>query len=85
MNTHLLPLKQEDMWALIQAVLGKDFPQIVYPLLHERNVHLARAVEALGAAGSKRVVAVVGKGHLPGLIHSLCIAPQQEQGQLPKP
>ena len=37
-------LLKEDMWALIQAVLGKDYPQIVFPLLHERNVHLARCV-----------------------------------------
>jgi len=26
---------------MIQESVGKDFPQIIFPLLHERNVHLA--------------------------------------------
>ena len=34
-------LLQRDMWELTQEALGKDFPQVIFPLLHERNVHLA--------------------------------------------
>ncbi len=63
--------EQEDMVELLQRELGSEYPTLMWPLLHERNAAMALALVEARACGAKRVVAVVGKGHLPGLVHSL--------------
>ena len=47
-------------------------PQVVAPLLHERDMYLAWSLKRSKAVnGAKRVVGVVGKGHLRGVLYHL--------------
>lgn len=52
------------------AELGRRFPTIKRILLEERDAHMAGRVREL-AARHERVVAVVGDGHVPGLVAAL--------------
>ena len=55
-----------------QAVAARTgLPVQTTPLLHERNAYLAGAVRAAALDGVRRLVVVVGKGHMPGLLHAL--------------
>lgn len=61
--------------AAISAMLaefGARFPEVMPPLLHERDVYLAWSLSRSKAVnGSQAVVGVVGKGHLHGIVHAL--------------
>lgn len=60
-------LKEQKALSEMLAELGKAVPQIKGPLIDERDRYLAtRALEA--GRGRKKVVAVVGAAHVPGMI-----------------
>lgn len=50
--------------------MGRQFPTLKRILVDERNAHMAGELRAL-AAQHARVVAVVGDGHVPGLVRLL--------------
>lgn len=50
--------------------LGRQFPTLKRVLVDERNAHMAQELRAL-AARHARLVAVVGDGHVPGLLRLL--------------
>jgi pheromone shutdown protein TraB len=57
---------QED-YASYFAEMGKKFPTLKRVLLDERNEHMARALVEIAKTG-QRVVAVVGDGHVDGML-----------------
>lgn len=54
--------------------LGRGYPSVKRVLLDERNAHMARELRALEAGGAE-IVAVVGEGHLDGLVAALADRP----------
>lgn len=47
-------------------------PQVVAPLLHERDMYLAWSLKRSKAVnGTRNVVGVIGKGHLRGVLYHL--------------
>ena len=57
-------MKQEDMLQSILAELGRSLPVIKEILIDERDGFLA---EKIRSAPGRRIVAVVGAGHVPGI------------------
>jgi len=55
----------------IAQELGMEFPAVMAPLVYERDAWLA---DTLHSTGGKRVVGVVGKGHIAG-IQERCALP----------
>ncbi|KAI3425153.1 hypothetical protein D9Q98_008924 [Chlorella vulgaris] len=65
-------LKDDDAVSLLFDQLSEAYPQLVGPLVHERDLYLAWSIKRSKAVnGARRVVAVVGKGHLRGLCYAL--------------
>lgn len=77
-------LKDDDMLSLLCAEFAEHFPQMMVPLCHGRNTHLAHSIQCgmqsavqqqarrrRGGGGVSRVAAVVGKAHVRGIIHAL--------------
>jgi pheromone shutdown-related protein TraB len=63
-------LKEPKALSEMLTELGRAVPQIKGPLIDERDQYLAsKAVE--GGAGKKRVVAVIGAAHVPGMLEHL--------------
>ncbi|GJP43154.1 hypothetical protein CLOM_g2646, partial [Closterium sp. NIES-68] len=61
----------EFLSAVFQEV-ARQFPTVIGPLVHERDAYLAWALKRSKAVrGCDRVVGVVGRGHLPGVVHYL--------------
>ena len=58
-------MKQQDMLESILSELGKSIPQLKTALIDERDQYLA---EKIKSAPGQRIVAVVGAGHMPGII-----------------
>jgi pheromone shutdown protein TraB len=50
--------------------LGKGFPSVKEVLIDDRNKHMAEMLDSLSTKHQK-IVAVVGDGHIPGLLQSL--------------
>jgi pheromone shutdown-related protein TraB len=59
-------MKQEDMLQLLLADVGKSLPVLREILIDERDRYLAQKIKT---APGKKVVAVVGAGHIPGIKH----------------
>ena len=63
------------LWSLIRNQAPESntgTTQVVAPLLHERDMYLAWSLKRSKAVnGTKRVVGVVGKGHLRGVLYHL--------------
>lgn len=57
-------MKQEDMLESVLADIGKSFPVIRDILIDERDRYLAHKIRT---APGKKIVAVVGAGHVPGI------------------
>ncbi len=57
-------MKQEDMLQTVLAEVEKSFPAIRQILIDERDRYLA---EKIRTAPGKKIVAVVGAGHVPGI------------------
>ena len=58
-------MKQQDMLASILDEVGKSMPQVRMSLIDERDRYLT---EKIRTAPGERVVAVVGAGHVPGIL-----------------
>ena len=50
--------------------MGEQFPAVKKVLIDERNTIMARRIASL-AAKNERIVAVVGDGHVPGIVKEL--------------
>lgn len=61
-------LKEHDALELALQTFGKKVPEVKVTLIDERDTYLAHAIT--GAAGSK-IVAVVGAGHVPGILKQI--------------
>lgn len=59
-------LKEQKALSEMLTELGRAVPEIKAPLIDERDSYLAGKLAAAGA-GKKRVVAVVGAAHVPGM------------------
>lgn len=59
--------EMQDDYAAYFDEMGKKFPTLKRVLLDERNEHMARALVELAKA-NERVVAVVGDGHVDGML-----------------
>jgi len=57
-------MKTEDVLDLLLKEIGKSFPEIRRVLIDERDQYLAHEIRN---APGKRIVAVVGAGHVPGI------------------
>lgn len=65
-------LKDDDAVSLLFNVLSQQYPQLVGPLVHERDLYLAWSLKRSKAVnGARSVVGVVGKGHLRGVCYAL--------------
>ncbi|KAL4419725.1 hypothetical protein ABPG75_006823 [Micractinium tetrahymenae] len=65
-------LKDDDAVSLLFNALSQQYPQLVGPLVHERDLYLAWSLKRSKAVnGARRVVGVVGKGHLRGVCYAL--------------
>lgn len=72
-------LKDDDMISTLFEQLSARFPQVMSPLVHERDLYLAWSLKRSKAVnGTSRVVGVVGKGHLRGIVWAL----QHDSGYL---
>ena len=60
-------LKEPEALSEMLAKLGKKVPEIKEPLIDERDRYLASKLVEAGT-GHKRVVAVVGAAHVPGMV-----------------
>lgn len=61
-------LKEHDALELALQTFGKKVPEVKVALIDERDTYLAHAIT--GASGSK-IVAVVGAGHVPGILRQI--------------
>lgn len=57
-------MKQEDMFESILSEVGKSMPVLKQILIDERDLYLAAKIKS---APGKKIVAVVGAGHVPGI------------------
>jgi pheromone shutdown-related protein TraB len=75
-------LMKEDMITRMMEELGEMAPSIKRVLIDERDAYLAEKIRRQ-AAGGKRVVAVVGAGHLAGIKARLAASPPVETDLAP--
>lgn len=76
-------LKKQDQLEALMGEMGKAFPEIKKRLIDERDIYLA---QKLRQAPGTRIVAVVGAGHVPGMLAALpSEAPLAELESLPPP
>jgi pheromone shutdown-related protein TraB len=61
-------IKQQDVMETLMADMGKYHPQLKHILIDERDRYLANRI---GNATGTRIVAVVGAGHLKGIVENL--------------
>ncbi len=61
-------LKQHDVLELALQTVGDKLPGLKTTLIDERDLYLAHSI---GHAPGKRIVAVVGAGHVPGILEHL--------------
>jgi pheromone shutdown-related protein TraB len=57
-------LKREDVLETLLAEMGKELPEIKHILIDERDQYLTHSIRS---APGKKIVAVVGAGHVPGI------------------
>ncbi len=57
-------MKRKDVLEMFLSEIGKSFPEIRLILIDERDQYLAHKIRT---APGKRIVAVVGAGHVPGI------------------
>ena len=79
-------LKQQDVLETLLSELGKTLPDLQRVLIDERDQYLAQKIRT---APGKKIVAVVGAGHVPGIkkyweepvdIAALEVIPPRENG-----
>ena len=65
-------LKSEDGVDKAMQLLLEEVPELLQPLIHERDLYLSWSMKRSKAVnGTSRVVGVVGKGHLKGVVQSM--------------
>ena len=64
----LSELKKKDVLAELMDEMGDSLPDVKRVLIDERDIFLA---EKIKSANGKKIVAVVGAGHIPGIILNL--------------
>ncbi len=64
----LRALRQQDVVSKLMQELGEQFPALKSVLIDERDGYLARKIES---AAGRRIVAVVGAGHVDGIRRAL--------------
>ncbi|PNG99751.1 TraB domain-containing protein, partial [Tetrabaena socialis] len=65
-------LKSDDAVGAFFKQLSDSYPELVAPLVTERDLYLAWSLKRSRAVnGAARVVGVVGRGHLRGLVYAL--------------
>jgi pheromone shutdown-related protein TraB len=57
-------MKQEDVLETLLAEVGKSLPELREILIDERDAYLAQKIKT---APGKKIIAVVGAGHVPGI------------------
>jgi pheromone shutdown-related protein TraB len=57
-------MKNKDQFEAVMAEFASKFPEIKHRLLDERDIYLAQKIRQ---AEGKKIVAVVGAGHVPGI------------------
>eukprot|EP00904_Undaria_pinnatifida_P014018 jgi/Undpi1/9747/HiC_scaffold_27.g12203.m1 len=63
---------EDDALEALIAMLGERFPSVVGPLIFERDLYLAWTLKRSRAVcGQRRVVGVVGRGHLAGVMRAI--------------
>lgn len=76
-------MKEADILSDMLEDVGKSFPAIKERLIHERDLWL---MDSIYHSPGKKVVAVVGAGHVPGIIqHWGNEVDKQELGSVPEP
>lgn len=56
----------------MEAALASQFPSLIAPLIAERDVYLSLTLKSSRAvSGKRRVLGVVGRGHLDGVVRAL--------------
>lgn len=61
-------LKDKDQLEVVMDQVAKSYPQVKNKLIDERDLYLAHSIQN---APGRVVVAVVGAGHLPGIVKAL--------------
>jgi pheromone shutdown-related protein TraB len=61
-------IKQKDQLEAVMEAFGESFPEIKERLIDERDVYLAQKIKQ---ARGERVLAVVGAGHVPGIVRNI--------------
>jgi len=61
-------LKQQDVLELALRTVGDKLPEVKETLIDERDLYLAHSIDH---APGKKIVAVVGAGHVPGILQHL--------------
>lgn len=75
-------MERDNLEAALSDV-GKDFPQIAEVLIHERDQYLAYKIKT---APGKKIVAIIGAAHVPGIEREFCCQQNLEEISLvPKP
>jgi len=64
--------RDDDAVNSMLVALSEDFPELAESFVHERDLYLAWSLKRSKAVnGSKRVVGVIGKGHMRGVCYAL--------------
>ena len=61
-------LKDQDMLTIVLSEFAKSFPRLKETLIDERDKYLAQKIKH---APGEKIVAVVGAGHVPGIIEQI--------------
>lgn len=61
-------LKESDLLSEMMTELARDLPETKRILIDERDIFMAERIKAVGG---KRIVAIVGAGHVPGLVGAI--------------
>jgi pheromone shutdown protein TraB len=71
-------LRSDDAVSALFAAMSARYPELVPPLVHERDMYLAWSLNRSKAvAGARAVVGCIGKGHHRGVVYALRSDPGQ--------
>jgi len=76
-------LKKKDQIQGVLHTFGKEYPSIKQTLIDERDIYLSQKIRE---CSGKKVVAIVGAGHVPGMIEEIKkVTPLDSISTIPKP
>lgn len=64
-------LKSRDQMDSMMGAMGEQFPAVKRVLIDERDMYLAERLRRLPPESSRVILAVVGAGHVPGIVRNL--------------